>query len=334
MFAEVMGKVMINNAQASPGSSVTIGEVKASSTVLQAQTSEFSLNDMRTIMKTIGEDVVCNIVLSKMSPGERKELSAANTTATDVKKLITGGGTTIAYVQSLAKLANSGSRSLIARTMIALDRYDKLSRAIDLKVLSEGANLTAILTTCLIAATRTSDPDVFAVIMTIETVKELYSQASLNISTETMPILFNPNRLHEAAADTRDSLLSAVIPNAESAQAYQIASLMAPTTRQPPPQPNFAQSPSYTSWPPQVPTLQAPQTTGQVAGTSIQGPAVSPSGAPPNAPPGAWCWDFQRPGGCKLPPGTCRMKHVVVPCPKLQTPGGCPLPPSACRYRH
>lgn len=38
MFAEAMGKVMINNAQASPGSSVTIGEVKASSTVLQAQT--------------------------------------------------------------------------------------------------------------------------------------------------------------------------------------------------------------------------------------------------------------------------------------------------------
>jgi hypothetical protein len=348
---------MINNGPASPGSIVTLGEVKASSTILQERPCQITLNDLKSILKTIGEETVGNIVVSKLATAERKDLSVANTTATDVKKLITGGGALISYAQSLAKFAQSGARSLVARVMIALDRLDKLSKEIGLRILIDGANLTAILTTCVKAAARTLDPDTFGVYMAIETVKELFSDASLSISTDTPPTLFDPGRLHGGAADTRDAFLGAAASGVEATQAYQIASILTSAARLPPQPPSVVPIPpsswnplpppsvglvTANMWSPQVHYMPALQATGLSAGTSATVPpgAPVPSGAPPgatplpNAPPTSWCWDFNRPGGCKLPPRTCKMNHVIVPCPKLQTPAGCPLSPSACRYRH
>jgi hypothetical protein len=190
-----------------------------------------------------------------------------------------------------------------------------------------GQSLTAILPACLEAASGTAEPDAVALYMVVATVQELQNRAALDVTSDSSIMPSDLTQLEGVALEIQSAFRCSSISEADRTQINHVNNALCPAGRRQPTAHPQLPTPQYFGSPPStLPTPFGP--------TPALAPPASPAGGQPGAPAapsGNWCWDFNRPSGCKRPPGTCKKDHVIMPCPRMP---GCPLSARECHYKH
>lgn len=201
----------------------------------------------------------------------------------------------------------------IASCLAAGSRLDDLvAPVLGWNVLLEGQSFITILDTVMSSISGIGNVESAAVLMYAVTLQDIFSTTYVNANTDFEGEPFDARKLHPAAASILHALLSPVPPPTYRTMPDNITARFAGPQAGRQQATNSAPSPSHASPKPSAPAA--------VAGT--------PSTQPGAAAPADWCWQFQRPGGCQRPPGTCRKPHVMVPCPRFAA-GNCNLAASA-----
>ena len=289
--------------------------------------------DGAIVMKAMSEHATFSAFSRRVfNPSERKDLSTGGMTGSIMQMLINGGGTVLEYAKAIDKISTCGARNPLARLLVGFARIQKATDTIGLHIGRQ--SLPTVLITCIEAALGTADPDAVAMQMAIVTVQELLNSASLDLATNTPTVPADLLEPHERALEIRDTFRSANIPESDRDQMSKIMNVLcaAPRPAQPPP----IQGPMPIPFS-GIPPAFSPSTTGAFQGppSTAASPHPGTAGFLNFAQQGKdnWCWNHNRPGGCKRPPGTCRKQHIIMPCP-AHAAGGCPLPASVCHFKH